>query len=59
MSEVQTLLQLLDAHVVDGPSSVGAYAIDVPAGRSADALDTLRADARVRFAGPALAGAQQ
>jgi len=56
MSEVQALLQLFDARVVDGPSSVGAFAIDVPADRGIDALDELRANARVRFAGPALAG---
>jgi len=59
MSEVQALLQLLDARVVDGPSSVGAFAIDVPAGKGADALEELRANGRVRFAGPALAGEPQ
>ena len=59
MSEVQALLQLLDARVVEGPSSVGAFAIDVPAGKGADALEELRANGRVRFAGPALAGEPQ
>ena len=59
MSEIQALLRLLDARVVDGPSSVGAFAIDVPAGKGADALEELRANGRVRFAGPALAGEPQ
>jgi len=59
MSDVQALLQSGGARIVDGPSSVGAFAIDVPADASAAWLERLRSDARVRFAEPAAAGAAQ
>jgi hypothetical protein len=59
MSDVQALLQSGGARIVDGPSSVGAFAIDVPADASAAWLERLRSDARVRFAEPAVAGAAQ
>jgi anti-sigma factor RsiW len=59
VSEIQALLQGVDAHIVDGPSSVGAFAIDVPASAGENALDALRSSGRVRFAGPAVAGEPQ
>jgi len=59
MSDVQALLQSGGARIVDGPSSVGAFAIYVPADAGAAWLESLRSDARVRFAEPAVAGAAQ
>jgi hypothetical protein len=59
MSEVQTLLQTGGAHIVDGPSQVGAFAVDVPAAESSAWLERLRADDRVRFAEPLPDGATQ
>jgi hypothetical protein len=59
MSDVEALLQTGGAHIVDGPSKVGAFAIDVPADESSAWLDRLRADDRVRFAEPVPAGATQ
>ena len=59
MSDVQALLQSGDARIVDGPSSVGAFAVDVPADAGAAWLERLRSDARVRLAEPAVAGAAQ
>ncbi len=59
MSDVEALLQAGGAHVVDGPSKVGAFAIDVPADQSDAWLERLRADDRVRFAEPVPDGAPQ
>jgi hypothetical protein len=51
-ADIETLLRASDARMVDGPSSVGAFAIAVPAEAGADVLERLRADARVRLAEP-------
>jgi hypothetical protein len=59
MSDVQALLQSGGARIVDGHSSVGAFAVDVPADAGAAWLERLRSDARVRLAEPAVAGAAQ
>jgi anti-sigma factor RsiW len=53
MVEVDALLRAAGAHVVDGPSSIGAYAVDVPVDASGALLEGLRADARVSYAEPA------
>lgn len=58
MNDVETLLGA-GARIVDGPSTVGAFAIDVPSAASGEWLDRLRSDERVRFAEPAVAGVGQ
>jgi hypothetical protein len=50
--EIRRLLLRLNARVVDGPSSVGAYRLELRAGGQQDALARLRADPAVAFAEP-------
>jgi len=59
VSDVEALLLAGGAHIVDGPSKVGAFAIDVPADESSGWLERLRTDDRVRFAEPVTDGATQ
>ena len=56
VADLDALLRAAGARVVDGPSSVGAYAIEVPDDASAALLEDLRADTRVSFAEPAVVG---
>jgi anti-sigma factor RsiW len=58
INDVEALLGA-GARIVDGPSSVGAFAIDVPSAASDEWLERLRTDARVRFAEPAVSGVGQ
>ncbi|HTS54149.1 MAG TPA: zf-HC2 domain-containing protein [Burkholderiales bacterium] len=50
--EIRRLLLRADARIVDGPSSVGAYTVEVPDGRQQAALALLRTDPGVAFAEP-------
>jgi hypothetical protein len=55
--EVRALLERIQGHIVDGPSGVGAYTVEVPApasapDRLASVLETLRSHAGVRLAEP-------
>jgi anti-sigma factor RsiW len=55
--EIRTLLEQLGGRIVDGPSTVGAYTVQVPvpaaaADRVASVLGSLRADPKVRLAEP-------
>jgi hypothetical protein len=50
--EIRRLLLRVDARIVDGPSSVGAYTLQVPDGRQQAALALLRSDPAVVFAEP-------
>lgn len=50
--EIRRLLLRLNARVVDGPSSVGAYRLELREGGQQDALALLRADPAVAFAEP-------
>lgn len=59
-AEMQELLNDIDGEIVAGPSQLGRYSVRLGEGRATSAkvtelLDTLAADPRVRFAGPALA----
>jgi hypothetical protein len=56
VADMDSLLRAAGARVVDGPSSVGAYAIDAPTDASTTLLEELRADMRVSYA--ALAAAE-
>ena len=51
--EMRRLLQRLDARVVDGPSSIGAYTVAVREEQRAAVLGLLRADPVVMLAEPA------
>jgi hypothetical protein len=51
--EMRRLLQRLDARVVDGPSSMGAYTLAVREGRYPAVLALLRTDPAVMLAEPA------
>jgi hypothetical protein len=53
---LQALLRRLDAHIVGGPNTQGAYTLKVPAGRQAALLRALQQDPDVLFAQPAPAG---
>lgn len=57
--DIRSLLLELRAQVVGGPSPLGAYTLEIPAGADADplevVLDHLRAQPGVRFAEPAVA----
>ena len=59
VADVGAVLHTAGAHIVDGPSMVGAFAIDVPGTAEPDLLARLQSDPRVRFAAPAVAGAAQ
>ncbi len=50
--EIRRSLLRVDARIVDGPSSVGAYTVEVPDGRQQAALALLRTDPAVAFAEP-------
>jgi hypothetical protein len=50
--EIRRLLLRLNVRVVDGPSSVGAYRLELRAGGQQDVLALLRADPAVAFAEP-------
>jgi hypothetical protein len=50
--EIRRLLLSLNARVVDGPSSVGAYRLELREGGQQEALALLRADPAVAFAEP-------
>jgi hypothetical protein len=50
--EIRRLLLRLDARVVDGPSPVGAYTLEVRKGQQQAALALLRGDPAVAFAEP-------
>ena len=57
---VRAILQRVGGRIVDGPSPLGVYTVEVPAGPAADplevVLDHLRAQPEVRFAGEAAGG---
>jgi hypothetical protein len=55
--EIRGLLGGVQGKIVDGPSAIGAYTVEVPlpasaADRIAPVLDVLRADSKVRLAEP-------
>jgi len=50
--EIRRLLVSLNARVVDGPSSMGAYRLELRKGGQQEALALLRADPAVAFAEP-------
>ncbi len=50
---VRELLRGLDARIVDGPNSRGAFTLELPPDHQPDALARLRAAPEVRFAQPA------
>ena len=55
--EIRALLESVEGRIVDGPSSIGAYTVELPvpssaADRLAPLLGVLRAHARVRLAEP-------
>lgn len=50
--EIRRLLSRLHARVVDGPSSVGAYRLELREGGQQEALKLLRGDPAVAFAEP-------
>ncbi len=57
---VRAILLCVGGRIVDGPSPLGVYTVEVPAGPAADplevVLDHLRAQPEVRFAGEAAGG---
>lgn len=57
---VRAILERVGGRIVDGPSPLGVYTVEVPAGPAADplevVLDHLRAQPEVRFAGEAAGG---
>ena len=57
---VRGILERVGGRIVDGPSPLGVYTVEVPAGPAADplevVLDHLRAQPEVRFAGEAAGG---
>lgn len=62
-TQMRALLREIDATIVTGPSDLGRYTVRAAAVSSAPERDTLvqrlRADARVRFAGPAFIAAEE
>ena len=50
--QISRLLLRLNARLVDGPNTVGAYTLEVPAGQRTSALAMLRGDPTVVFAEP-------
>jgi hypothetical protein len=52
-ARIQALLRALDARIVDGPNTRGAYTLEVAAGRQAAVLDALAREPGVLFAQPA------
>ena len=53
--ELRTLLRRVEGRIVDGPSAVGLYTVDVPArtpDRAAPIIEVLRGDPKVRLAEP-------
>ncbi len=50
---VQALLRELDARIVDGPNTRGAYTLELPNDSQAATLERMRAMPEVRFAQPA------
>jgi putative zinc finger protein len=59
-AEIQLLLDDIDGEIAAGPTDLGRYTVRLDgsdaSARRDDVLARLRADSRVRFAGPALAG---
>jgi hypothetical protein len=59
-AEMQALLDAIDGEIAAGPTDLGRYTVRLDDGDGSARLETalavLRADARVRFAGPALTG---
>ena len=53
--ELRTLLRRVEGRIVDGPSAVGLYTVDVPAStpdRAGPIIEILRGDPKVRLAEP-------
>jgi anti-sigma factor RsiW len=50
--EIRSALLAVNGRIVDGPSSVGAYTVQLPAGDLQAALSALRSDPGVAFAEP-------
>jgi anti-sigma factor RsiW len=52
-ARIQSLLRALDARIVDGPNTRGAYTLEVPAGRQPAVLRALEHEPDVLFVQPA------
>jgi hypothetical protein len=52
-ARIQALLWALDARIVDGPNTRGAYTLEIPAGRQAAVLRALEREPDVLFVQPA------
>jgi hypothetical protein len=52
-ARIQALLRALDARIVDGPNTRGAYTLEVPAGRQGAVLRALEGEPEVLFVQPA------
>lgn len=52
MAELNRILRVNDARVIDGPTVTGAYVVELPAGRQATALQALRQEDAVKLAEP-------
>jgi anti-sigma-K factor RskA len=52
-AEMQSLLRAMDARIVDGPNTRGAYTLGVPAGRGGEVLHILQREPSVLFVQPA------
>jgi len=57
-AELRAAVSRVGGRLVDGPTTTNAYVLQVPNGRSSDAVEKLRADAKVRLAEPLGARAQ-
>ena len=51
-AELRSLVGGIGARIVDGPTATQVYVLELPAGRSSGAVQTLRAEPKVRFAEP-------
>ncbi|MES2264007.1 MAG: zf-HC2 domain-containing protein [Pseudomonadota bacterium] len=52
LADVQRIMHASGARIVDGPTVTGAYLLDVPDARQAQALASLRAESAVQLAEP-------
>jgi anti-sigma-K factor RskA len=51
-AELRAVVGEIGGRIVDGPTTTNAYVLEVPAARSSGAIDTLRAEPKVRLAEP-------
>jgi anti-sigma factor RsiW len=51
-AELRAVVGGIGGRLVDGPTTTNAYVLEVPAGRSSDAVEKLRAESKVRLAEP-------